>query len=109
MYFLLWILLSDVGIQLEKEMDPGESRVILNSPGSEHHSQQPLTRMIWLLVYCGSLSTDVDTGGSDASIAVVRSHHVNLGTNGDGACRDSLASLSVGGTCCRVDRDRTAT
>lgn len=86
-------------------MDPGESRVILDSPGSEHRNQQPLTSVIWLLVYCGSRSTDVDAGGSDASIAVVGSHHVNPGTNDDGACRNSLASLSVGGTSCCMDRD----
>src|SRR5712692_6287839 len=56
-----------------------------------------------------TLLTDVNAGGSDASIAVVRSHDVLPGANFDSARGDSLASLSVLGTRCRVDRDRAAT
>jgi hypothetical protein len=96
---------SDVGIQLRKKLDPGESRVTLDSSGSERHSQQPLIRVTWSLVCCGSLSTDVNTGGGDAPITVVRTHDVNPGANGNSACRDSLTSLSETGTRCRVDRD----
>src|SRR5260221_10651912 len=55
------------------------------------------------------LSTDVNTGGSDAAIAVVRPHDANPGASLDGARSDSLPSLGVAGTRCRVDRDRTAT
>ena len=52
---------------------------------------------------------NVNAGGSDASITVVRSHDVNPGANLDRACGDSLASLVIAGTRCRVNRDRAAT
>src|SRR5579859_7707022 len=57
----------------------------------------------------GALLPDVNTCGSDAPIAVVRSHDVNPGANLDDARCDSLASLVEAGARCRVDRDRTAT
>ncbi len=49
-------------------------------------------------VLCGLVSTYVDTCGSDAPIAVVGTHNVNTGANGNGACRNSLASLPVSST-----------
>jgi hypothetical protein len=98
-------LFSDVGILLEKEMNPGKSRIVPDPPGFECRTQQPLIKVIWSMVCCDSLSTDVDTGGGDAPITVVRTHDVNPGANGNGAYRDSLTSLSETGTRCRVDRD----
>ena len=56
-------------------------------------------------ILCGLVSANVNTGGGDAPIAVVRTHDVNPGASGDSACRDSLTSLSVRGTRCGVDRD----
>ena len=61
--------------------------------------------MIWSPVRGSSLSTDVNTGGSDAPIAVVRSHDANPGANFDSARGDSLASLGEASTRCRVDLD----
>ena len=99
------MVLSLNGEEWIQNLDPRESRVSLDSSGSKRHSQQPLIRVIWSLVYCGSLSTNVNTGSGDAPIAVVRTHNVNPGANSDGACRYSLTSLSETGTRCRVDRD----
>ena len=64
--------------------------------------------VIWSLMCSNSLLTDLNTGSSDAPIAIVRSHDVNPGASLDSARGDSLACLSVAGTRCRVDRDRTA-
>ncbi len=71
-------------------------------------TQQPLIVVIWSPMCSGSVSTNVNTGGSDAPIAVMCSHDVNSGANGNGACRDSLTSLSEASTRCGVDRNRTA-
>ena len=57
----------------------------------------------------GTLATDVNAGGSDATIAVMRSHYADLGTSSDGAGGDSFTRLGVAGARCRMDRDRTAT
>ena len=73
------------------------------------HSQQPLIRINWSLAnFVALVSTNVNTGGCDAPIAVMGTHDVNLGTNANGACRDSLTSLSVSGTRRCMDRNRTA-
>ena len=82
--------------------NPGFDRV--HAPQSATINQSELV----VGVPCGSVSTNVNTGGSDAPIAVVCSHDVNSGANGNGACRDSLTSLSEASTCCGVDRNRTA-
>jgi hypothetical protein len=91
-----------------QKLDPGESRIVLDPPGTECHNQQPTIRVIWWPVCSNSLLTDVNTGSGDAPIAIVRSHDVNPGTNFDGARGDSLTSLGEASTRCRVDRDRTA-
>ena len=90
------------------ELDPGESCIILDSPGSICQSQQPLFRLNRSPCTAAPVSTNVNTGGCNAPIAVVGTHDVNSGTNFNGACRDSLTSLSVTGTRCCVDRNRTA-
>jgi hypothetical protein len=46
-------------------------------PGTEHHSQEPLIWVIWSPVCGGTLSTDVNTCGGDAPIAVARPGDVN--------------------------------
>src|SRR6202049_2678188 len=53
----------------------------------------------------GTLATDVNAGGSDATIAVMRSHNADLGTSSDGAGGDSFTRLGVAGARCRMDRD----
>ena len=82
--------------------NPGLDRV--HVPQSATIDQSEL--VVGLL--CGSVSTNFNTGGGDAPIAVVGTHDVNSGSNFNGACRDSLTSLSI--TCARrcVDRNRTA-
>ena len=65
-------------------------------------------RLIIRVPYVALLSTYVDTCGSDAPIAVVVAHNMNSGTNGNGFCRNSLASLPVSRTRRRVNRYRTA-
>jgi hypothetical protein len=87
---------------------PGESSVTLDSSGLNAASQQPLIAVIWLPLCSSSLSTDINTGGSDAPIAIVRSHNVNPNASLDSARGDSLTSLGVAGTCCSMNRDRTA-
>jgi hypothetical protein len=67
-----------------------------------------MIRVIWWPVCSNSLLTDLNTSSSYAPIAIVRSHDVNPGASLDSARSDSLACLSVAGTRCRVDRDRTA-
>lgn len=59
-------------------------------------------------VLCGPVLTNVNTGGCDAPIAIVGAHDVNSSASSNGACRDSLTSLSITGTRCGVDRNRTA-
>ena len=51
------------------------------------------------------LSTDVDAGGGDAAVAVMRSHDADMGTSSDRVRRDSFTRLRVAGAGCRVDRD----
>jgi hypothetical protein len=75
------------------------------SPGTEHHSQEPL---IWSPIRGGKLSTYVNVCGSDAPIAVARPGNVNPGANCDGARGDGLTGPGVLGARCRVDRDRAA-
>ena len=48
------------------------------------------------------LSTDVDAGGSDAAVAVMRSHDADLGTSSDSARCDSFTRLCVASAGCRV-------
>lgn len=55
------------------------------------------------------LSADVDARGSDAAVAVMRSHGADMGTGSDRAGSDSFTRLRVARACCRVDRDRSAT
>ena len=71
-------------------------------------SQQLLIAVIWSLLYNVSISTNVNTGSCDAPIAVVGTHDVNSGSSFNGACRDSLTSLSITGARRCVDRNRTA-
>ena len=87
---------------------PGESRETRDSSGVQAPQSATIDQSDLSLVYYGSVSTNVNTGGSDAPIAVVCSHDVNSGANGNGACRDSLTSLSEASTRCGVDRNRTA-
>jgi len=54
------------------------------------------------------LSTDINAGGSDTAIAVMRSHDADMGASGDGARGDSFTRLGVAGTRGRMNRDRTA-
>ena len=125
MYLLAWLLFSDVGIQClyyisrSDSLFSKEKRGSINStpanPGWSwtrrgRVSQSATINQSELVVgvLCGSVSTNVNTGGGDAPIAIVRAHDVNSGANGNSACRDSLTSLSETGTRCRVDRDRTA-
>ncbi len=82
--------------------NPGLDRVLV--PQSATIDQSEL--VVGLL--CGSVSTNVNTGGGDAPIAVVGTHDVNSGSNGNGACSDSLTGLSETGTRRCVDRNRTA-
>src|SRR2546428_4648533 len=65
-------------------------------------SQKPLIEVIWSPMYSSSLSTNVNTGGGDAPIAVVCSHGMNSGANGNCTCRDSLSGLSEASTRCGV-------
>ena len=60
------------------------------------------------VVLCGPVLTNVNTGGCDAPIAIVGTHDMNSGASSNGACRDSLTSLSITGTRRCVDRYRTA-
>jgi hypothetical protein len=105
MYFLARPLFSLNENEIIQNLNPGESRIVPDPPGIEYRTQQLLIGVIWSPVCGSSLSTNINTCGSNAPIAVVRSHDVNPGANGNGACRDSLTSLSETGTRCRVDRD----
>src|SRR5215469_12869145 len=55
------------------------------------------------------LATDINTGGGNAPITVVRPRDVNRGANLNGVYGDSLPSLGVVGLARRVDHDRTTT
>lgn len=67
-----------------------------------------LINMNWSLVYyVAPVSTNVNTGGGDAPIAVMGTHDVNLGAHGYSASSDSFTSLSVSGTRRCMNRHRT--
>jgi hypothetical protein len=87
---------------------PGESSIALDSSGLNAASQQPLIEVIWSPLCSSSISTDINTGGSDTPIAIVCSHNVNPDASLNSARGDSLTSLSVASTCCSMNRDRTA-